>query len=57
MDDKQMMRKLLQEVSDTWGHACCEPFYDYGHTLTRESKDLLNRIDELLAKTGPQEGA
>tara|TARA_R110002060_G_scaffold41442_6_gene52984 strand:+ start:549 stop:998 length:450 start_codon:yes stop_codon:yes gene_type:complete len=43
------MRGLLGEVSDTWGDACCEPLYDYGYTLTKESKKLLNRIDTLLS--------
>ena len=42
------MRGLLGEVSDTWGDACCEPLYDYGYTLTKESKKLLNRIDTQL---------
>ena len=44
------MRGLLGEVADTWGDACCEPLYDYGYTLTKESKKLLNRIDTLLSE-------
>ncbi len=55
------MRGLLQEASDTLGDTdCCEVWYqgerDEQLVHNDEAKDLIKRIDELLANTTPKEG-
>jgi hypothetical protein len=54
------MRGLLQEASDTLGDFTWEVWYrgepDEQFVHNDETKDLIKRIDELLANTTPKEG-
>ena len=55
------MRGLLKEASDTLDDdGCWEVWYrgepDEQLVLNEETKDLVNRINELLANTTPKEG-
>jgi hypothetical protein len=53
------MRGLLQEASDTLGDFTWEVWYrgepDEQLVLNEETKDLIKRIDALLASTTPKE--